>query len=60
MEAEYNLPKVSAKLNLTYVINNVGAMRITQKLTTEKSVKVPNMFRFGMQLPMPRRLETIE
>lgn len=30
VEAEYNLPKVSAKLNLTYVINNVGAMRITQ------------------------------
>ena len=60
VEAEYNLPKVSAKLNLTYVINNVGAMRITQKLTTEKSVKVPNMFRFGMQLPMPRSFETIE
>ena len=36
VEAEYNLPKVSAKLNLTYVINNVGAMRITQKLTTER------------------------
>lgn len=60
VEAAYELPEVSSKLNLTYVINNQGAIKITQKLTTEKDAKVSNLFRFGMQLQMPRQFETIE
>lgn len=60
VEAAYDMPGVSAKLNLTYVINNVGAVKVTQKLTADKSAKVSNLFRFGMQLPMPRSFETIE
>ena len=50
----------SAKLNLTYVINNEGAIKVTQKMTTDKKAKVSNMFRFGMQMQMPRSFETIE
>lgn len=60
VEADYELPKVSAKLNLTYIINNAGTIKVTQKLTADKNAKVANMFRFGMQLPMPRCFETIE
>lgn len=60
VEAAYDMPGVSAKLNLTYVINNVGAVKVTQKLTADKSAKVSNLFRFGMQMPMPRDFETIE
>lgn len=60
VEAAYELPKVSAKLNLTYVINNEGAVKVTQKLTADKNAKVSNMFRFGMQMPMPRSFETVE
>ncbi len=60
VEALYNLPKLAAKLALTYVINNAGALQVTQKLTTDKSADVSNLFRFGMQLPMPRSFETIE
>lgn len=29
-------------------------------MTADKNAKVANMFRFGMQLPMPRSFETIE
>ena len=60
VEAAYDMPEVSAKLNLTYVINNVGAVKVTQKMTADKSAKVSNMFRFGMQMPMPRTFETVE
>lgn len=58
VETAYEMPGVSAKLNLTYVINNEGAIKVTQKMTTDKKAKVSNMFRFGMQ--MPRSFETIE
>ncbi len=60
VEAAYDMPAVSAKLNLTYVINNEGAIKVTQKLTADKDAKVANMFRFGMQMPMPRSFETVE
>ncbi len=60
VEAAYDMPTVSAKLNLTYVINNEGAIKVTQKLTTDKDAKVANMFRFGMQMPMSRSFETVE
>lgn len=60
VEAAYDMPSIPAKLNLTYVINNAGAIKVTQKLTADKDAKVSNMFRFGMQMPMPRSFETIE
>ena len=60
VEAAYDMPEVSAKLNLTYIINNVGAVKVTQKMTADKSAKVSNMFRFGMQMPMPCTFETVE
>lgn len=60
IEALYNMPGVSSKLNLTYIINNVGAIKVTQKMTTDKNAKVSNLFRFGMQMQMPRSFETIE
>lgn len=60
IEAAYEMPTVSAVLKLTYTINNRGAVKVTQKMTTDKNAEVPSMFRFGMQMPMPRSFETIE
>ena len=60
IEAAYELPEVSAKLSLTYVINNEGTMKVTQKMTADKNAKVANMFRFGMQMQMPRSFDQIE
>lgn len=60
IEAAYDIPAVSAKLDIIYVINNIGAVKVTQKLSADKNAKVSNMFRFGMQMPMPRSFETIE
>ena len=60
IEASYELPEASAKLNLTYVINNEGAIKVTQKMIADKNAKVANLFRFGMQLQMPRSFDKIE
>lgn len=60
VRAEYEMPDVSAKLVLTYVVNNQGAVKITQKMTADKEVKIAPMFRFGMQMQMPATFGTIE
>ena len=60
VEAAYDMPDVSAKLNLTYVISNAGAVKVTQKLVADKEAKVSNLFRFGMRMAMPRSFETVE
>ena len=60
VEVAYDMPSVSAQLNLTYVINNKGAIKVTQKMTADKSAKVANMFRFGMRMKMPRAFENVE
>ena len=59
VSAEYDIASVSAKLYLTYTINNQGAVKVTQKMVADKSEKVSDMFRFGMQMPMPESFENI-
>ncbi|MDR0692609.1 MAG: beta-galactosidase, partial [Prevotellaceae bacterium] len=58
--AEYDMPAVSAKLTLTYVINNAGAIKVTQKMAADLSATVPGLFRFGMQVQLPYRMEHIK
>lgn len=60
VNAEYEMKAVSAQLSLTYIINNKGAIKVVQKMTADKSAKVEPMFRFGMQVVMPKSFETIE
>lgn len=59
VSAEYEMKSVSAKLNIEYTVNNVGAVKVTQKMISDKSAKVADMFRFGMQLVMPESFEKI-
>lgn len=54
IRAEYNIKAVSAKLYLTYTINNEGSIKVNQKMTTTKGAKVSPLFRFGMQMQMPK------
>lgn len=60
VNAEYTMDAVKAKLYLTYVINNEGTVKVTQKMVADKSAKVSDMFRFGMQMQMPKDLEQIK
>lgn len=52
VNADYDMPDVKAKLAMTYVINGVGDVKVTEALTTEKGADVSGMFRFGMQMQM--------
>lgn len=60
VRAEYDMKATGGKLTLTYIINNLGAMKITQKMVADKSRKVADMFRFGMQMQMPRSFDEVE
>ena len=60
VNAEYDMKNVSAKLYLTYVINNEGAIKVTQKMTADKNATVSPMFRFGMQMRMPVNFNEVE
>ena len=60
VRAEYDMKSVGGKLFLTYTINNKGAVKVTQKMVADKSKKVSEMFRFGMQLRMPLAFNEIE
>ena len=59
VNSAYDLKEVSAKLYLTYQINNQGAVKVTQKMVADKNAKVSPMFRFGMQMVMPKSFEKI-
>ena len=59
IDAEYAMESVKAKLYLTYVINNEGSIKVTQKMVTDKSAEVMDMYRFGMQMQMPKQLDQI-
>ncbi len=48
-----------ADLNLAYEINNEGAIKITQSLKADPEKQISNMFRFGMQIVMPKSFERV-
>ena len=54
VRAEYDMKNVQAKLYLTYTVNNEGAIKVNQKMVATKGAKVSDMFRFGMQVQMPK------
>lgn len=57
ISSEYDIKNVSAKLYLTYTINNKGAIKVNQRMVADRNAQVSNMFRFGMQLVMPKSFE---
>lgn len=58
--ASYDLPTVQATLEMTYTVNNVGAVLVTEDLKASPTADVPHLFRFGMQMPMPLDFDRIE
>lgn len=54
VDAAYDMPDVKGKLYLTYTLFKDGTITVKQQLTVDEAAKVPNMFRFGMRLQMPK------
>lgn len=58
--AAYDMPAVKASLTMTYTIDGAGVIDIDENLVATPGADVPEMFRFGMQMPMPASFETVE
>ncbi len=56
----YSMASVKAKLKMTYTIDNYGKIGVNQLFTVADSAKIPDMFRFGVQLQMPVGFNGIE
>lgn len=60
VNAGYDMPGVKSSLTLEYVITADGEISVTQSIKAEEpGARVPEMFRFGMQMPMPENFEYI-
>ncbi len=60
VNAEYEMPQVKGKLSIEYTIAPNGAVAITQTLIADKNSKVPDMFKFGMQMPLVSQFSNVE
>jgi len=59
IKANYEMPGVESQLYLAYTLYADGTLQVNEKLETTKDAKVSEMFRFGMQLPMPVEFENL-
>lgn len=60
VKSVYEMPETQSKLTLEYTVNNTGEMLINQKLEASTKKDVPDMFRFGLQIPMPGKYDRIQ
>lgn len=60
INAAYELAEVKAKLLLSYQITGEGKIKVTQKMQADEAAKIPDLFRFGMQLQMPKEAGCIK
>lgn len=60
VKAAYTIPSVSAKFSMTYQINAKGVVKVTESLKADSNAKVADMFRFGVQMPMPAQFDALQ
>ena len=58
--AVYKVEGTGALLTMTYHIGENGTVEVSQKMTADAGKEVANLFRFGMQLTMPRAFDRLE
>jgi len=58
--ANYDMPDVKATLTMTYTLTAEGEVIIREQLNTDKDAKVSPMFRYGMQLQMPKQYDQVQ
>ena len=51
--ATYEMPEVKARLTMTYIILEGGAIRVSEQMITMAGAEVSDMFRFGVVMDMP-------
>lgn len=58
--ARYRIVGSNATLTMKYTVNNEGEVLVEETMKADPSDKLPNLFRFGIQIPMPREFEMLE
>lgn len=56
----YDMPEVKASLELKYEISRDAQIRLTQTMTASDNAEVSDMYRFGIQFPMPEKFANID
>ena len=57
--ATFEMPDVKATLTMTYTLQENGEVVVRQQLATDKQAKESDMFRYGMQLQMPKQFDAV-
>ena len=57
---EYKLEGSDARVLMEYRVNDQGAIEITEQLVPGANRELPGLFRFGVQIPMPKSFEHLE
>ena len=60
VEAKFEMADVKAELKMTYTLSEDGEIIVRQQLKTDKEAKVSQMFRYGMQLQMPKKFDEVK
>jgi beta-galactosidase len=60
VEATYEMPDVKATLKMTYTLTAEGEVIIREQLKADKEAKISQMFRYGMQLQMPKAYNEVQ
>ncbi len=53
VKAVYYMPEVKSTFEMSYTVNNTGEIVLTQTLTPDADAQAPEMWRFGIDMPMP-------
>lgn len=59
VKATYDLPQVSAKLELNYEINSNGQLNVKEQLNIDKNKEVVMLPRFGMEIIVPKDFSNV-
>jgi beta-galactosidase len=56
----YSLPDVYAYLDINYELNGSGVIKVTEAMHADSSRQEPMMFKFGMQVMLPKEYSNME
>ena len=60
LNMHYSLPDVYAFLDIHYELNGDGVIKVTESLHADSSKQVPMLFKFGMQMMLPKVYSQME
>lgn len=60
VRAVYDMPEVKATMTIDYTIAGDGAVKVHQSMQTTPGVDMPETFRFGIRMDMPKEYDVVK